>query len=135
MTDTKWRPGQSGNPRGRPRRKSVAEHLGSDLPKVIDALKDAALKGDVLAGKVLLEKTAATPRPESTKVTISGFEEAATPTDKADLIIKAAAAGEISPSVAQELMAALASTVRVIEVDELIRRIAAIEERLKGSLA
>ena len=128
--------GQSGNPRGRPARKSVREMVGEvKLAAVVAKLQELAAGGDALAGKVLLEKAVATPRPESTRVTIAGFDDAKTPTEKADLIMRAAAAGEISPSVAQELSGALASTLKVMEVEELARRVAAIEDRLKGSLA
>lgn len=59
---TEWKPGQSGNPNGRPRKIPALDSLLSKIPesdfqKVIDALVAKAKKGDVRATEVLLDRS------------------------------------------------------------------------------
>ena len=56
-----WKQGQSGNPKGRPRRsqKSMAQlrsQISEHLPDVIEVLANAAKDGDVQAARILVER-------------------------------------------------------------------------------
>mgnify|MGYP003148898780 FL=1 len=56
-----WKQGQSGNPRGRPRKsqKSMAQlrsQISEHLPDVIEVLANAAKDGDVQAARILVER-------------------------------------------------------------------------------
>jgi len=56
-----WKQGQSGNPRGRPRKsqKSMAQlrsQISEHLPDVIEVLANAAKEGDVQAARILVER-------------------------------------------------------------------------------
>ena len=56
-----WKQGQSGNPRGRPRKsqKSMAQlrsQISEHLPDVIEVLANAAREGDVQAARILVER-------------------------------------------------------------------------------
>jgi hypothetical protein len=61
-TKTSWKPGQSGNPGGRPRgvarRLRILNELTSDeaLARVWNALLEAAIGGDVAAARVVLDR-------------------------------------------------------------------------------
>ena len=57
------------------------------------------------------------------------------PGEDARTIAQAAGRGEISPSTAQQLMGAVASQARVLELAELEGRIAALEARTHGDVA
>ena len=56
-----WKQGQSGNPRGRPRKsqKTMAQlrsQISEHLPDVIEVLAGAAKEGDVQAARILVER-------------------------------------------------------------------------------
>ena len=56
-----WKQGQSGSPRGRPRKsqKSMAQlrsQISEHLPDVIEVLANAAKEGDVQAARILVER-------------------------------------------------------------------------------
>ena len=56
-----WKQGQSGNPKGRPRKsqKSMAQlrsQISEHLPDVIEVLANAAKDGDVQAATILVER-------------------------------------------------------------------------------
>jgi hypothetical protein len=56
-----WKQGESGNPRGRPRKsqKTMAQlrsQISEHLPDVIEVLANAAKDGDVQAARILVER-------------------------------------------------------------------------------
>ena len=56
-----WKQGESGNPRGRPRKsqKTIAQlrsQISEHLPDVIEVLANAAKDGDVQAARILVER-------------------------------------------------------------------------------
>lgn len=133
MTDTRFKPGTSGNPRGRPRRRSVRELVGEQgLGEIVAKMRDAAKGGDVPMSAIQAAKLLIPPqKPELSRVSIPALEAATTHVDKANAITVAAARGEISPDVAVALSTVVANTARVIELDEMARRMDAIEQALK----
>ena len=125
----RWRPGQSGNPKGKPKgsgevqrlRAAMAEHV----PALVAVLVGRAMAGDVAAARLLLERTIAP---------LKAIEEAApltlpdgTLTEQGRAVIVAVAAGQLAPAQGAALLAALGTLAKLTEADELERRIAALE--------
>ena len=127
-----WKKGQSGNPKGRkPGSGEVAKlraALKPHLPAVLKKLAAQAKEGDVQAIKLLLERTVPPYKQTTEPVIIAALADAETPTDKAKAVIDAIADGQLPPDIGAGLLAALGNVVRIIELDELERRIAALEQ-------
>lgn len=123
-----WKPGQSGNPAGR---KPGAELLRQLLdPHREDLVRKAvamALAGDATCMRLLLDRLAPPSRAEAQKVIIEGLSEASTLTDKANVIVNAMGRGDLAPDIAAMLVQAITNVGKVVEVDELERRVAALE--------
>lgn len=127
---TAWKPGQSGNPKGRPPGVDrIRKLLEPNSEKLIKKAVDMALAGDVTALRLCLDRVAPLPRSEAQKVEIPGLPEAVSMSDKARTILDAAGNALISADVASMLLGAIANASRIIEGDELAARIAALEER------
>jgi hypothetical protein len=126
-----WKPGQSGNPRGRKPgtgevqklRAGLAEHV----PEILDALVTAAKGGDVQACRLLLDRVMPAARPVelAQQIALAGN----TLTGKGRSVLDAVAAGEIAPGAGAQLLAGIGTLARVAELDELVRRIDALEAR------
>ena len=124
-----WPKGTSGNPRGRAPgsgevaklRAAIAEHV----PAIIERLVGAALQGDVAAARLLLERTIAplkAAEPAAPLVLPDGSL-----TEQGRAVLGAVAAGTLAPGQGAALLGAIGTLARVIELEELERRIAALE--------
>lgn len=127
---TAWKPGESGNPQGRAKGSiNAATKLRRmiDTTKILTRLQEAALEGDVQAARTLLERALPVYRAAAEPVEVPGLADAEALTDKAHAILAAVADGSIPPDVGAQLVTAIGTVARVAEVDELTRRIAALE--------
>lgn len=126
----KFQPGQSGNPRGRSKgsgkvaklREQIAEHV----PALVQQLIAAALDGDTMAARVLLDRALPPLRPTDEPVRIP-MPDDATLAEQGREILLAATAGRITAAQCNALMTAIGSQVRIVEATELEARIAALE--------
>lgn len=129
-SDTKWRPGQSGNPRGKKpgtgRIARLRDAIGEELPDILTILIKQAKEGDTQAAKILLEKVLPPMRPTETLVEISLPPDTSL-SGKAEAILQAVAAGTLAPGQGAQMLSGLGNVARLREVDELTKRIEALE--------
>lgn len=133
MTKT-WKPGQSGNPAGRPPgvgkvaalRKQIEEHV----PGIITALAAQATTGDAAAARLLLERVLPPIRATEQAQAITLPDGSLT--DQGRAVLAAAGDGVLAPGQAAQLLAGLGSLAKLIETDELVARIAALEGKHAG---
>ena len=85
---------------------------------------EAAKDGDVAAAKLLVDRTIPALKPTSDPVT---FTPGATLADTGHAIMQAVASSQMTTDQGTALISALAGLARVIEVDQLARRIDALE--------
>ena len=125
-----WKPGQSGNPAGRPpgvgEVSKLRAAIGERMPELLAAMMSKALEGDVGAARLLLERAIAPLKGIEQAVTLQ-LPNDGTLTAKAAAVLSAAAAGDLGPGQAAQLIAALGTLAKIHEVDELAARIAALE--------
>jgi hypothetical protein len=128
----KFTPGESGNPKGRPRgrkdrRAALRELIAPHVPAILDRVVQAALSGDMAAAKLLLERTVPALRPRGELVQIEISPDAAL-AEHGAAVVAATLAGNLTPAEAADVLAALASQARLIESTDLVRRVELLED-------
>ena len=125
-----WQPGQTGNLKGRPPGQSeitrLRASLAGDVPDILAGLVMAAKGGDVQAARLILERILPPIKAIEQAVELQ-LPNGGTLTAKASAVLSAAAAGNLAPGQAAQLIAALGTLAKINEVDELAARITALE--------
>lgn len=133
-TKTTWKPGQSGNPKGRsPGSGEVAKiraAIAAEVPAILKTLVEQALAGDTQAARLLLERTVPALKPAEQAQAIALPDGSLTEQGRA--ILAAVAAAELAPGQGAALLSAIGSLARVAEIDELAQRIEALEKQQEG---
>ena len=121
--------GQSGNPAGRPpgivSQMKLRESIAKDIPEILSAMVEQAKAGDTQAARLLLDRTLPAIKPTDTPIVL--------PLAGSDLgadgraVIEATGQGNVTPDQAKTLLSGLGTLARITEVDELVRRIEALE--------
>ena len=126
-----WKKGQSGNPAGRPRGSGEVSKLRAAIagrvPEILDKLMRQALEGDTSAARLLLERSIAPLKAQEAPQALALPDGSLT--DQGRSVLRSVASGELAPSQGAALLGAIGQLARVAEVDELTRRIEALEER------
>jgi hypothetical protein len=125
----KWKKGESGNPKGRPKGTGeigkLRAAIAQALPDILAALIEKARTGDSQAAKLLLERTLPAVKPVELPEAVP--LEGATLTDQGRAVLRLLAEGALGPMQAAALLSAIGQLARVAEIDELTRRIEALE--------
>ena len=126
-----WKPGQSGNPKGRPAGTGEVAKLRSAIadrvPELLSKLMAQALEGDTAAARLLLERAIAPLKAAEQPQALTLPD--GTLTDQGRAVLASVAAGDLAPGQGAQLLAAIGSLARVTEIDELTNRITALEEK------
>ena len=130
---SKFKPGQSGNPGGRPKRDTaqLAEKLKTHGASVLQVVVDQALTGDMVACRLILERLYPPIKPSSQPVQFEA-PQAASLSATGQNVVNAIAAGSIAPDTGSQIINALSNLAKIIEVDELTKRIEILENAAKN---
>ena len=125
-----FQPGASGNPKGRPTDNAKAalirKRIMKAAPDVVDALIGAAKSGDVNAQRTLLVSVVPPLKPVELPVCLEiPQDEGLAAQGRA--VIAALASGHIAPGQASQILTALAGIARLVELDEVEKRLSALE--------
>lgn len=134
----KFRPGESGNPAGRPKgaisktNRLVREMLEQRADEVISAILDrAAETGDPGIARLVLDRLAPAPKHAPREpYALGSLDTVAACTDEMRRLAAAVAEGDIDEEHADAIAARVKDAVRLIESMEFERRIAVLEAAL-----
>lgn len=126
----RFKKGESGNPLGKPKGTGKIQYLRdqitASMPEIIDTLIIAAKAGDTSAAKILIDKSICSLKPQDEPVR---FDIASNDTlaSTGQAIIDCVSRGEIAPDVGGQILAALGSQAKLVETNDLAKRIEALE--------
>lgn len=134
-TDTKFKPGQSGNPSGRPngsRAKVLAalDALGEgEAEAIVLAMIDKAKDGDAMAARSILDRVWPARKGSRIQFKLPAIEKPEQLPAAIASITQQVAVGEISPDEGTLIVGLIEAQKRAVEMNELASRIAALEAR------
>jgi hypothetical protein len=136
---TRWAPGQSGNPRGRPQgSRNRATLLLESLIEgegevVVRSLLAAAKGGDTSAARALLDRLVPPKKERPVKVALPELRSAKDVRDALAAVAATVADGEMLPGEGEALVKLLDAYTQAAATAELEERVAALEVRLAGA--
>ncbi len=130
----KFTKGQSGNPNGRPKgledkRVALRLLLVPHTEKLIKKAVSLALNGDTTALRICIDRLIPPIRAKDTPVSIGKLEGGLA--DQGRVVLDAVSSGRITPDEAGGLMQVISAQARIVEVDEIEKRVAALEQAHK----
>lgn len=110
--------GKSGNPKGRPSTNTAAirKLLASNAKSIIQVIQSAALRGDLQACKMILDRICPPLKAQTEPVVIN--LPSGDMTQIAEAFIRAAAGGSLSPDISAQMVTAVGQLARITEVKE-----------------
>jgi hypothetical protein len=134
---TQFKPGESGNPNGRPRgaRNKTTLAVEALLDGEADAITRKAIElakaGDGAALRMCMDRIAPARKDNPVQFDLPKMEKAADAVTAAGAIAAAVAAGDITPQEAGEFSKLVDSFTRAITTTEVAERLTAIERQLE----
>lgn len=135
---TTWKPGQSGNPAGRPRgslnhsTRAVLALMDGEAESIARVAIEAAKGGDLTAARLVLDKLIPTAKERAIELPDLPDTSSALGVSAAQQrVLEAVANGSITPGEASTLSGVLEARRRALETLELETRIAALEGKSK----
>src|SRR3954468_373280 len=131
--DTRFKPGQSGNPAGKakaPRHRATlaAEALlDGEVEAITRTAVELAKAGDTVALRLCLDRIAPPRRDRPVTFALRPIETTADLPKASGALLEAVASGELTPSEAAELGKLVEAHVRAIEVTDIAARVEALE--------
>ena len=127
-----YRPGQSGNPAGRPKgvrdkRVALRALLEPHVEALVAKVVAKALEGDTAALRLCLERIIPPLKSRDENIVIEGLEEGLA--NQAREVVRHMASGHITPNQAYGVLRLIAGQARIIEVAELERRVEQLEDK------
>jgi hypothetical protein len=135
MSGGQFRKGQSGNPAGKPKgardkRTALRELLQPHAADLVKKAVELALAGDTTALRICIDRCIPAIKAKDQPISLQGLSGSLA--EQGNAVMAAMAAGEITPDEATAVMQVLTAQMRIVEVDDLVKRIEALEGNGNG---
>jgi hypothetical protein len=132
---SKFKPGTSGNPSGRPkgikdRRVAMRALFEVHADKLVTTVVNLALAGDVQALRICIDRLIPPVREDRLQIDMPPITDVATCNQAQAQITTSVARGDLLPSEGEALAGLVEHQRRAMETDDLSRRLEAIEQQL-----
>ena len=133
--DTKFKPGRSGNPSGRPKGSrhktalAIEKLLDGEGEEITRKAIEKAKEGDMTAIRICMDRLAPPRKDRHIELSLPKMEKASDAANASAAIVEAASAGELTPSEAGELMKIVESYARTLQVSDFEARLARLENQ------
>lgn len=134
---TAFKPGQSGNPAGKPKgtrnhaTRSILKLMEGGAEEITIAVLDAAKGGDMGAARFILERIAPPLRERPISIDLPAIDTADGIAAAQEAILQAVAAGDLMPGEANTLSNIVESRRKAIETQELAARLDELERKME----
>jgi Family of unknown function (DUF5681) len=132
-----FKPGQSGNPRGKPRgarhhaTRIVEQLLDTDATLLAEKARDMALAGDTVALRLCLERLCPPRRSRPVNLDLPAIETLGDASAAVSQVVASMAAGELTPDEAASVIALIDAKRRILADVDLEVRISVLEASTK----
>ncbi len=138
-SDHQWKPGQSGNPNGRPKgslnkKTQIAAAFMEEGKEIARVVCEKALEGDMQAANIVLSRLQPPLRSRAERVNFKLDAEASL-TQQARQILEAVSNSDIDPETGKLLIDSISAFAKLREQDELATRLEVIEMTLNRAHA
>lgn len=136
--DTRFKPGQSGNPKGRPpgarNRATMAaqELLDGEVEGLTRKVIQMALDGDAVALRLCLERIVPPRRDRPVEFRLPPMRSAEDAVQATAALIEAVANGDLTPMEATDLGKLVESYTKALELSDIARRLDRLEQQAAG---
>jgi hypothetical protein len=133
--NTKFMPGQSGNPNGRPKGSrhkttlAIEKLLDGEGEEITRKAIDLAKGGDMGAIRICLDRLAPPRKDRHIEFVLPKMQKASDASDASAAIVKAVSVGELTPSEAGELMKVVESYARTLQACDFEARLERLENQ------
>jgi hypothetical protein len=133
--DTKFKPGRSGNPSGRPKGSrhkttlAIEKLLDGEGEEITRKAIEKAKEGDMTAIRICMDRLAPPRKDRHIELSLPKMEKASDAANASAAIVEAASAGELTPSEAGELLKIVESYARTLQVSDFEARLERLENQ------
>ena len=128
-----FKKGTSGNPGGKPKgqtpRGLFRDQVNAALPSIVEGLIAAAQEGDVQAARLILDKVLPNLKPQAEPVRLP-IAKGASLADQGAKVLAATTTGTLASDDAKAIMDLLTAQAKLVEQDEVMKRLEAVEQWL-----